>query len=206
MTRKAKTQLPWDVPFSVLTPALKIAGIRTLNISSALSGEIKSERFTFCQHFWEICWKGPNFVGFYREKLRTRYSNTHRLGRGKCEMACPQFNKIFQSNETDQLQIKSHGKCFRESLFESNVPIFLLRIGRLSSWFMETWVVLTERPVFNGWYRRPSLDITRPFYMLGISRMTFKLMGDWWVCFNLSLMKDLFPWEQSVSDSVTVLH
>lgn len=119
-------------------------------------------------------------------------------------MACPQFNKIFQSNETDQLQIKSHGKCFRESLFESNVPIFLLRIGRLSSWFMETWVVLTERPVFNGWYRRPSLDITRPFYMLGISRMTFKLMGDWWVCFNLSVMKDLFPWEQSVSDSVAL--
>ena len=54
----------------------------------------------------------------------------------------------------------------------------LCRIGRRSSWFMETWVELEEHPVSNGLLWKLGPDTTRPHCMLGTSPTTFKLMED----------------------------
>ena len=54
----------------------------------------------------------------------------------------------------------------------------LCRIGRRSSWFMETWVELEELPVSNGLLWKLGPDTTRPHCMLGTSPTTFKLMED----------------------------
>ena len=54
----------WDIRWLESEPA-------TLEIFAGTLWKMKSEGFIFCQHLWKIGPKGPNFVGFFEEKIQT---------------------------------------------------------------------------------------------------------------------------------------